>query len=261
MKKVLTVTSLIYCSILAFSSLVLAASIGSSIPDSKHDAVSLSIGVEDNFVFERSIKESGSMTGGNAQNTNQAYAIATLQPADFLTLYGKLGVANLEEKFDWDINRSQTIKFDYGLLAGGGVNLLYNLDNGLGIGWDNQMSWWHTEANSVTGSNGPSFISKGSVNNLEAQSTIYTKYDLSLNEDSVFTPYVGASYSLFRSCIDKEIEIKDDLYVYTYGDAENKDNLGVVAGLNYKLGRNLLFGLEGHFLAETALTGRLTYKF
>ncbi|MFH1442039.1 MAG: autotransporter outer membrane beta-barrel domain-containing protein [Candidatus Omnitrophota bacterium] len=261
MKKIL-VSILVLFYMFASSGLVFAASIGSTIPNAEQEGIGLSIGVEDNFIFERKIEKNGNITGGKVENSNETYAMAILQPVNFMTIYGKVGAANLEEEFNWDINRDQKIKFDYGVVAGGGVNLIYNFGNNFGIGWDNQATWSHNEADSISGDNSPRLTSKGSVNNLNGRSTIYAKYDFNLQESGILTPYLGCSYLFARSDIDKDIQVTDDTnIVYTYGDAENKDNFGVVAGLNYKVGKNLSLGLEGRFIAETAITGNVSYKF
>lgn len=260
MRRILTVIVGL-CSIFAPAALVFASSIGNTIPDSQQEAMSFSVGIEDNFISERKIDDDGSMTGGKVENSNETYATATFQPFNFMTVYGKVGVANLEEKFDWDVNRSQKIKFDYGVLLGGGLNLLYSLNDNLGIGWDNQMEWSHNDADSVSGDNSPNLTDKGSVDNVKFQSTIYGKYDFKMGEDKVLTPYVGGYYLFNKSYIDEEIKVTDNTYIYTYGDAKNKDHFGPLVGVNYKLGKNFLLGVEGRFVSETSVIAGMSYKF
>lgn len=260
MKKI-SVVMLLSCAVILYACAAFAATIGSTIPDSKQDGLSVSVGAEGNFIFEKDLESSGSMISGKIEDTNQDYAIAVIQPFKFMTAYGKVGASNLQAKIDWNVNRSQTVKFDYGMISGGGVNLLYDLGNNLGLGLDNQALWSHNEADSVSGNNNPRLTSKGSYDTLEFQSTVYAKYDLELGQENILTPYVGGSYLFNKSYIDDTIQVTDDTYIFTYGDAENEDNFGPVVGLNYKMGKNLLLGVEGRFVTETSVAGRATYKF
>jgi len=247
--------------VFVFSTGALAGQIGTSIPIVEKQGIGLSVGGEGNFVLDRKLEKSGSMTGGKIEESNQISANVNFQPVKFFNGYLKLGTANLEEKINWDVGRSQKIKFDYGLLSAGGANLMYDFGNNFGVGWDNQLTWWHAKADSVSGDNSPSITSKGSVNNYDYQSTIYGKYTIDVGNSNLITPYLGACYSWFKSAIDKEIKIQDSTYIYTYGDTKNDDKAGIVTGVNYSCGKHLLLNLEGRFISETAVTVNASYRF
>jgi outer membrane protein W len=244
-----------------FSNSAMAGQVGTSIPIAEKQGIGLSVGAEGNFVLDRDLEKTGALTSGKIEESNQVSANVNFQPTKFFNGYLKLGTGNLEEKFNWDVSRSQTIKFDYGLLSAGGANLMYDFGNNFGAGWDNQITWWHAEVDSVSGDHSPTVTSKGSVNNYDYQSTLYVKYTINTGDDNLLTPYVGACYSYFKSKIDKEIKIQDDTYIYTYGDIENDDKIGVVVGLNGNLGKSILLNLEGRFISETAVTINASYKF
>jgi len=79
-----------------------------------------------------------------------------------------------------------------------------------------------------------------------------------------FLPYFGVRYS------DARFETKgiEDQLVWGPGmdwiyniKYKAKNNVGLFAGTDYKLGKNLSMNLEGRFIDETALTAGLTWKF
>ena len=234
-----------------------AASIG---PMEPLGPMKVGIGAEYNG-FGRDLGSNGSITSGEIKSSNQGYVELALGITDWANIYGKIGMANLEQKVNWNVSINQTIKYDYGFLWGVGSNALFNIGNNFGIGGDIQLNMWFSDADSISGSNNPTFVQKGSLKNYEFQTAAYLKYDYQVNADSKITPYLGGYYSYFRSNIDKTIEFQDGTYDYLLGDMEGKDSLGILAGLNIAASQNIYFKLEGRFIAETAGSIGVFYKY
>jgi len=238
----------------------LAGVLGDTFPDAEEKDM-LSIGVESNFVNSRDMEAEGDVTSTEVTDSHQVSAILGYQPADNLNTYLKFGTANLKQKFNWNVDRSQILKFEYGPFVSGGANLIHEFDNGFGVGVNSQISWWHTELDSVAGDNNPSATAEGSVNNYELLTTFYGKYRKDIGYNAWIVPYAGISLAYFRSDEDDAIEITDDTYVYSYGDTKNDEIVTLVAGLGVELADNWRFFLEGRFFDETAVSCGVKYAF
>jgi len=219
------------------------------------------ISVEYNGILDKTLKKSGDMSKGRVENSNQVYAQYALGVGDMANIYGKLGTADLETKYTWTTGgRSQTVKYDYGLLWGIGGNFLYDLGNKFGIGGDAQMDMWFNESNSVTGDNSPVFTNKGRSNSYDIQASAYLTYTMEMGTSMKLVPYAGGYYSFFRTK-NTDVKYADNTYSYQLGDTDGKDKFGILAGANMNCGQSVTLNLEGRFIAETALTAGLSYKF
>ena len=215
---------------------------------------------EYNGVFDMDLKKNGDITGGEVEESHQGYAKLAVGVSDNVNLYARLGAANLEEKLKWNNSTSHTIKYDNGLLWGIGGNGVYDFGNNFGIGGNLQLDAWFTDADSISGDNSPTFVNKGSLNNYEFQTSLYLKYTYNLGVK--LTPYAGGYYSYFNSKIDKTIRYQDsNATTYTPGDMKNDDNFGLLAGVDIAATDKIVLNVEGRFIAETAVTGAVSYKF
>lgn len=245
--------------ITCFSGSALAAMVGE--PMIITESGKWTISVEDNYIYKTSIKATGQVTGGEIKNVNQIYGKINYDLLKNLGIYLKIGTANLEQKLKWDIGVSQTIKYDYGLFAGAGLKCHFPLVSNFGVGGDAQVNWWHNKARTITGTDDPSLIDKGTIDNLNAQGTIYLDYNYALNDKVSITPYAGIYYSYFRSFEEKDRTFHDSTYTYTGGDIETRHPVGPVAGLSVKINKNLSLNIEGRFVAETAISGGASFRF
>jgi hypothetical protein len=90
----------------------------------------------------------------------------------------------------------------------------------------------------------------------------YLTYDIKIKENVKIMPYLGGYYSFYN--IYKGIAFIDDSSGwYTTEDEKlrSKHKLGVLAGFEMLFLKQLILKLEGRFLAETAVTTSLMYKF
>lgn len=254
--KILLFASVIYFGMV---SLTMAAGVGDFITPIGNMKVAVS--VEDNIIFDRDLSSSGDVTGGEVSDSNQTYAKLALGLGDNFNVYGKVGIANLEYKINWDVSRSQTLKFDYGLLWGVGSSCLHEFENNFGVGVDVQFNMWYTDGDSISGSNNPVFIDKGSLKNGELQSSLYLTYSYEADAGYTIVPYVGGYYAEFKADVDDSIKFRDDVYEYTAGDLEEDDNIGILIGTSLLVSENLSFNVEGRFISETALTVAAGWEF
>jgi opacity protein-like surface antigen len=79
------------------------------------------------------------------------------------------------------------------------------------------------------------------------------------NPASVYSliPYVGVAY--FDSDIKAKFTYNSN--EYSVGDAENKDKILLIGGLDFTSPQNMVFNVEGRFIGETAASSGLTVKF
>lgn len=259
MKRLMFVFCLAALAIISYTYGVCYA--GSLGPIEPLGALKPAISVEYNGVYDRDLEESGTMTGGEINASSQFYVQGALGLADWANIYARLGTANLEQKINWNNGRNQTIKYDYGLLWGVGGNALHNLGNNFGIGGDMQFNMWFTDADSISGTNSPTFTDKGSLKNYEFQTAAYFTYIYEMGAASKIVPYLGGYYSYFKANIDKSIVFQDNDTQYTADDSKGDDLFGLLVGTDVSFNENMSFKLEGRFIAETAFTAGMTYKY
>lgn len=222
------------------------------------------VGVEYNSVVNRDLDKAGAVTKAEVDESNQVYAKLALGVGDYLNVYGKLGMADLNQKVTWNSdydNRSQTLGFNNGLLWGVGANGLYDLGNNVGIGGDVQLDMSFNDVDSITASNATSFSSSGSLRNTEIQASVYMTYTLQPAENFKIVPYAGGYYSYFKAAIDDAIKYADTLYEYTLRDLEGKDNFGLLLGVNVHALKNISVNVEGRLIGESAVTAGISYRF
>ena len=222
------------------------------------------IGVEYNAIIDRDLDTSGGVKKGNDVESSQAYAKMIFGVGDYFNVYGKLGAADFEEKITWKSdydNRSQTLDYGSGRLWGVGGNGLYDFGNNVGVGGDVQFDMWFNEIDSVTATNVTAFSDAGSLKNYEFQASLYTTYTFTPAEDFKFIPYAGGYYSYFKSAVGDAIKYADTMYNYTLVDLEGEDSFGLLVGANVAALKNFSLNIEGRFIAETAVTAGLSYRF
>ena len=138
---------------------------------------------------------------------------------------------------------------------------MYNMENNFGVGADVQFNAWYNEIDSITAVNAISFTDSGSVKNYEFQAALYVTYNYKTDNGITLIPYAGCLYSNLTSNIDDAIKYQDINWNYTVGDLDSKDNFGLLVGANVGIRDNFELNLEGRFIAETAATAGLGYKF
>ena len=221
------------------------------------------LGVENNYVFSRDIDETTSIIKGEILDSHQVYLKGTLGLSDFYDVCLKVGAANLKEDIKWTNGRRQRITYDYGLLVGVGGTWASEIDHNIGVVWDNQMIWWNTSADTITGDNNPYFNKRGSITNIELQSSLLLKYTHETKEDFKVVSYIGGAYSYYRSAKEDDTTYTDDTYGYSYEDRDGKDRIGAIVGMScfFPKPENFILSLEGRFISEYAVTATGTYRF
>jgi hypothetical protein len=257
MKKTLILSGMVFVVYISMTAVCWAGGNG---PVEPLGTAKFALSGEYNNVLDMDLKKNGDVTGGEVEESYQGYAKLAVGISDNVNLYARLGAANLKEKLKWSNNTSHTIKYDNGLLWGIGGNGIYDLGNNFGIGGNLQIDAWFVDADSISGDNSPTFVDKGSLNNSEFQASLYLKYTCDLGVK--ITPYAGGYYSYFDSRIDKTLKYQDtNGTIYTCGDIKNDDNFGVLLGLDVTATDKITLNIEGRFIAETAVTCGVCYKF
>jgi len=222
----------------------------------------VSMGPEYNGMYGRDLDNSGAINSGEVRASNQVYMDIVLGLTDWANVYTKLGAANLQDKLNWSNGRNQTIKYDYGFLWGLGGNCLFDIGNDFGVGADAQINTWACDADSISGQGSPVFTEKGSARAYEFQAAAYFTYSYDVGADSKIIPYLGGYYSYFKINNNKTNKYEDDTYTYVEdGNITGKDNFGLLAGLDVKYYENVYVKLQGRFLAETAASVGISYKY
>jgi hypothetical protein len=222
----------------------------------------LSVGIENDFVFNRPVKAKVDIVGGKIKKTNSDFLLFALGLADYFNIYTRLGGGNSNEQLKWDGGGEQTIKYDYGFIWGVGANAMYSFKNHFGVGFDAQFDLATNRARSISGRSTPVLLTKGPVKTYEVQLAPYVTYDLKLNDKVKIMPYLGGYYSFYN--IYKGVGFYDHAgWEYTTEDEKirNKYNLGVLGGVEMQFLKKMSVKIEGRFLSETAISTTLSYKF
>lgn len=220
------------------------------------------IGFENDYVFSRPIKAKVDVLGGKIKESNNNFLLLGLGLTKYFNIYTRLGAGNLTEQLEWSGGSDQAIQYQYGFKWAVGANGLYKFKNNLGIGFDAQFNMSSNRAKSVSGTSNPVLEVKGPVNIYETQLSPYITYDLNINKDVKVMPYIGGYYSFYR--IHKGIDLSDQEGggYWTYDEKiRGNQNLGVLGGFEVAFLKHLIFKIEGRFLAETAVSTSLIYKF
>jgi hypothetical protein len=224
-----------------------------------------SIGLEEDFVFSRPLKAKVDITGAKIKNSNSNSLLLALGITDYVNVYTRLGGTNLSENLKWSGGAQETIDYQYGFLWGVGANASYTFKNNFGVGLDVQFDMTSSKPKKISGTNSPAFAEGGkpTVKTYETQIAPYLTYDIKVKDNLSFMPYLGGYYSFYN--IYKGVAFVDSTGPgqYTTEDEKirNKNKLGVLAGCEILFAKQLSLKIEGRFLAETAISTSLNYRF
>ena len=237
-----------------------AASVGLTAEKQGWDA-----SVEYSHVFDQEMKEQTSFKSSEIDQSQAVLAKVDYAFNENYSLYGKLGMADLETKLTGVSGADRApYKLDYGFGFAWGIGgkASYPIgQDGLRAILDLQYLRWESSLDSLT-VNGtkPSSVSASDV----------AVSDLSLSGILAkgwgnFTPYLGVKLS--RVIVDygtvshAGVTVGSTSFLGFTGDFESDNNIGMITGAEYKVTDNLSLNVEGRFIDETAVTGGLTYRF
>jgi opacity protein-like surface antigen len=236
------------------------------------------VGLEGEHVFERKMEGSTINTSSlgisvmraypDVENINRALLNLSYGLTDYVTLYIKLGAAEFESKTDVFIQNigrigHMELDSDKAFAYGGGMRIELPLsqdDNALRLGVDGQ---YLRHENDVRG--GQNFVGL-----FAGLPPVSVKGEFEIQEWQIagyfaksfggFTPYIGVKAS--------------NLYAdghTTFGgwaapgrvpaDYDSKYNFGAFIGADLKVGDSWALGVEGRFVDETAISGKVVYNF
>lgn len=258
MKRVIFI---ILCLQLYFTPSIFGASITSS-PESLvrwNFAVSL----EDDLIFKRDLETTGSLEEAELENANRLYANLMLGLSDYYNLYTKLGIITGSE-YHFAAPTVIDYETDPGFFGGLGMTGTYEFAGGYKLAGDVQVNAWVVDANSVkrAGSSATS-LSGTQINNYELKTSALLLKDFNLPTHNVIvTPYTGIGISYFKTETDGTISYIINPFMYSNSWSLGSDDIfSIITGLSAEVADNWKVSLEGRFLAETALSGSVTYLF
>lgn len=247
---------------LLFVSYVFGASVLDSVEPLGH--MKYAVSMEDNFIFDRDLDKTGSMTEAETDDTNQIYGKLMLGLTDYFNVYTKLGaVTGSHYKIvEPTISEYST---EPGLLWGFGGTGAYEFLKTWKVAGDIQFNSWSVDVDEArfAGESGSNF-SNPAVNNYEFQLTGLLLKDVEIPSYKItVTPYVGVSYLYFKTETDGTITYRtaSTASVSDSWSLEGDDVISIVTGANVKVKDNIKLGVEGRFIGETAITCNLTYAF
>lgn len=178
---------------------------------------------------------------------------------DFMDIYVKLGIARYDLKGDVLVGDNKRVEEKlsarHAFLYGGGLKLAYELKKGWIIGCDAQYLTSHH------------VVDFGATNTISGAVTNAKYYDCRIQEWHAapyvarriagFTPYIGGRYSDLR--LDQKRPSDPRRWSNLVFSAEY--NIGIFTGMDWNLGSNLKFNVEGRFVDETAISVGAEYRF
>ena len=248
---------------LFFTPLVFGAAITDSVEplgDMKY-----SVSYEDNFIFDRDLETSGTTTDAEVDATHQSYGKITVGLMEHFNVYTKLGAST---QSDYKFVRPAIFEYetDAGFLWGLGASGAYKFSEGWKVAGDIQYNAWTADVDKVRYvGESASNIKNPEITNQEFQVSGVILKDFEISDwKTVVTPYVGVSYLYFDTESDGTITFDIPSSATSISDnwsVEGDDIINVIVGINAKAEENWNLYVEGRFIAETAISGGLTYAF
>ena len=200
--------------------------------------------------------------------SNRALFDITFSPVQSLSLIATIGAA--KTKINGDIDGVPTeFDGDAGLVWGFGFDIKMFEKNGWSIVTGARYLNWKTDSTLET--NGQDYSSQVDLGDSRIYKSELDAYEWEINlvakkKIKWLAPYAGISYS--------DSEIKNRInYNYYYNDGslakkgnmnldmEQKNNFGVLAGINAEITKNLSMDIGCKLISENTLFGKLSYRF
>ncbi len=219
-------------------------------------AADLQLGIDTDFILKREIELEN--LGIDAEYSAQYYDLTlAVQVGDLLTIKPKVGLNYSAIGFDTgigDIELNNELGWNIGVDAKADVYTIPKIDVDLALIGGYRFSKTEIDKIDITGL---------VINNpIETDLTIHewevgVVASKDLTEIGIpITPYVGVVYSDLVGDIDVNLSA-----VNLNENIEAKDNIGLRVGVAAEPKENLKISIAAHFLDETAITGRISYKF
>ena len=235
------------------------------------DSHRLTVGAEGDWTFDRDLSVSG---GINAEeNSSKAYRTRLSYHAwGPLEVYALLGAADLELEATSTVNPEKiTENFNPGFQYGGGAGVHLQLPPDwwdLRVSIDGQFLQWESDLDHWSGSKTGKFsATSGNVlaRAYHAALTLGRSFNLgalSVSEQEwQMTPYIGARWSQFtaqENDLDIDRTARDDL---SEAGWRADKHVGVVTGIDVRLGDHWEVTVEGRFVDETAVSASGRFRF
>lgn len=261
MKKLLTVIAIvIFTAAQAFSAPVDLPSSLTNVPDSEQDdrdtvltekPLRLSLGAEGDWLMEREL-ENGQTIEGETYSGKLSMGLGTFD------IYGSAGMTQDLEIGNGAASRAN-FEFDDALALGAGVSAailqLPDYETFTIFADAKYRTVWEPEIESVTA--GGTRYSVFNENDETSWQEWQGALGVGMKIDYVL-PYVGVKYS--------EVEIDTDVTAggtrYATDEAVNSDeNIGVFGGVTIMPADAVSFDVQGRFIDEEAVSGKVTFKF
>ena len=224
-------------------------------------AVELQAGVDTNFVLDRDIKIKAGGTDVKASTSAQYYDVTTIiKLGDIVKLIPKIGINTFQ------VNGKDKID-----------NINVDSDVGWNVGLDAEVAVAQTKYADLSAI-GSYRYSRAEVDNVDIFGASFTnplRNTIALNEYEIggkvskniadllpnsgvksLTPYVGIVYSDLIGTVETK-----GLTPNFKGDIEAENNVGLRLGLACEPIQNLLISVDGKLIDQTAIGGKVTYKF
>jgi len=210
----------------------------------------------------------GSGTGVDFES-NRALLDFTFSPVKSLSLIATIGAAKMNVIDSSIEGEVLELEGDADLVWGLGFDIKMFEKNGWSIVTGVRYLASKTDSTfEVSGQDYAQMVDPGDSRIYESELDAY-EWNIDLiakKKIKIFTPYAGVSYS------DSKVESRTT-YNYYYNDGslakkgninfdyEQKDNFGVLAGINAEITKNLSMDIGCKLISETNLFGKLSYRF
>jgi len=212
---------------------------------------------------------SSTIDSSNALYTKIGYSFS-----DYLGIYGKLGMQNLDAKLDVlsGTNKAQyKLEYDFGVVWGIGACTMYKIPGTwIKIGGDvqyMQAPQLELDAVKIGGTEITNQNSSTDAEFSEFSLTFLVGLDIPLDNEVVtsLSPYVGVRYSDadfdLGTITHDPVTVGSTNFTGLSGSLDPDHNVGVILGCDMALWKTFSVGVEGRFVDETAMNVNGSYKF
>ena len=219
------------------------------------------VSAEQNLVFSREI-EYGQFRQADLKDAYQWYAKGAYGIGEYINVYGKLGMSDLEHKFREGTNDFD-IEYDLGPLWGIGALAATPRWHGLNLGLDLQYAGWYVDVESLKYNQERAAQEVGEVLVTELQGTLFLSYKIPCGDGAELIPYAGLSWLYLNNETKETIEYTTVQRSGTIDfDLDNTEDLLLIIGADFVAGENVSLTIEGTVLYDNrGLMVAFSYRF
>ncbi len=217
-------------------------------------------------IYSNGSRENASSPFADLKLKDDQFYLATLTYGlnDFLNVFARAGVATgAKEQYSWMNNgrwSTTEVKLEDAFTWGvGGKARLFETTGGLGATVSVQyLRYEHRDEQRPLVNGAPMTLERfdyqAEYQQVDVAAALYQRL-------GAFTPYVGLGYDWARFEFSGTFGMVADYTGSGDFSTTNQDNLAALAGLDFALGSNFSFNLQGSFVSQTALALGLTFLF